>query len=243
MQTARRSTVLGFTALVLALLFIFTVTGRFLYVFAGPSLTFLRESWELADDSMVQESRPAVVQVFIDSGSRGQKRGTGFNICPEGLIVTNRHLVEGASVIRVSFPGHGAYTGQTWRYAEYADLAVIAIEGFNLPAVSFTSLQPAAGDDVLVIGNPLQFVRVANMGELIGFSGNPAGDRLPFLVIEAAIYPGSSGSPLFNEQGEVVGVVFATTRTGDPSERRGLAVSAGEALHFLDDLQKSGFPD
>ena len=55
---------------------------------------------------------------------------------------------------------------------------------------------------------------------------------MPFLVIEALIYPGSSGSPVFNKQGKVVGVIFATLQSSDPVEVRGLAVDAAELKIF-----------
>ncbi len=231
---------LGTTALILAVLFIFTVTARWLYVFAGPAFTFLQESWALADDPVVQEARKSVVQVYIDSaaGPRGgQRRGSGFNIDSEGLIVTNRHLVEGASLLRVSFPERGVYVAKSWEISPYVDLAVIEIEAEDLPVVPLGSRPGVQGQDLLVIGNPLQFARIANKGELVGFSENP-GREIPYLVIRAAIYPGSSGSPLFNERGEVVGVVFATLRNGDPSEVKGLAVDVREVKELLEELKQ-----
>lgn len=209
-----------------------------MYVFAGPSFTFLRESWALSDDPLVRESRQAVVQVFIDSrsGAAGRQwRGSGFNISQEGLVVTNRHLVQDASIIRVSFPGRGTFMGQKWHTSPYVDLAVIEIDGADLPAVPLAQKPPQPGEELLVIGNPLQFARVANRGVLIDYRVNPGRD-FPHLVVEAAIYPGSSGSPLFNDWGEVVGVVFATLRNADPREVRGLAVDVRELDLFLNDL-------
>jgi serine protease Do len=73
-------------------------------------------------------------------------------------------------------------------------------------------LQP--GTEIIVIGNPLQFARVANRGSLAGYS--QSGDSYPYLVIEAMVYPGSSGSPVFNLSGYVVGVVFAVLRNSEP---------------------------
>jgi len=243
-----RRFILGTTALVLALLFIVSVTGRFLYVFGGPAFTFLQESWALSDDPIVRESRGAVTRLYADGVPGvpgGHRRGTGFNIESDGLVVTNRHLVEGAGMVRVSFPGRGTFTAKNWHISEEVDLAIVEIDAEDLPVTQLSGRRASPGDEVLVIGNPMQFARIANKGEVIGYSEHPHDRDLPYLVIEAAIYPGSSGSPLFNEQGDVVGVVFATLRDRDPGEVRGLAVDVGEVEILLTDtfsnLKKPGF--
>ena len=227
--------ILGSTALVLVLIFLFSVTARWLQVFTGPALEFLQESWALADDPVVVETRGAVVQVYVNGAAGGQRRGSGFNIDPGGLVVTNRHIVEGASLVRVSFPGRGTFIAKSWETSPHVDLAVLKIEGEDLPKVSLAGEPPPRGRELLVIGNPLQFARVANKGLLVGHTENPGRD-FPYLVVEAAIYPGSSGSPLLNERGEVVGIIFATRRNKDPSEVRGLAVDVRELDLFLEEL-------
>ncbi len=234
-----RRIILSVIALMVALIFLVTVTGRWLHVFTGPALSFLQESWVLSDDPLVQESRQAVVQVYVNSSSaapRGMRRGSGFNIAPEGLIITNRHLVEDASVIRVSFPGRGTFIGENWHSSEHVDLAVINIAGEDLPTVPLAAKRAQPGEELLIIGNPLQFARIANKGTLIGYSKRPADRKVPFLIVEAAIYPGSSGSPIFNDLGEVVGVIFATLRNSDPSEVRGLAVDVREIEIILEEI-------
>lgn len=224
----------------MALIFLFTVTGRWLTVFSGPVVTFLRESWELNSDPMVSELRNSVVQVHIETKSatsRGQLRGSGFNIAPEGLVVTNRHLVEDAAIIRVSFPGYGTFSAVEWIISPDVDLALVLFEAEELPVVSITDQPLTSGEELLVIGNPLQFTRIANRGILAGYRS--AGNRdLPLLVVSAHIYPGSSGSPVFNLEGEVAGVIFALLRSEDPAQSLGLAVSAEELMLFL---QEEGF--
>ncbi len=227
---------IGVVALFLALVFLFSVTGRWLAIFTGPAFTFLQESWALADDPLVEELRNSVVQVHVDRRSgapRGQVRGTGFNIQADGLVVTNRHLVEDANSIRVSFTNIGTFTAQQWTVYRNADLAIIEFQAEGLPTVSISDVPVYPDQEVLVIGNPLQFARIANKGEVVGHRENWISD-IPFLVVSAMIYPGSSGSPVFNEQGEVVGVIFATLRNSDSAEVRGLAVSAAELKRFLE---------
>ncbi len=229
---------IGMVALFLALIFLFSVTGRWLSVFAGPAFTFLRESWALSDDSLVEELRSSVVRVYVEGPSGptgGQMRGTGFNLEEDGLVVTNRHLVEDATSVRVSFSNIGTFTAQQWTVYPDADLAVIELQAESLPVVSISDTPAYSNQEVLVIGNPLQFARVANKGMVVGYRENRHSD-IPFLVVEAMVYPGSSGSPVFNEHGEVVGVIFATLRNSDPAEVRGLAVSAAELKRFLTTL-------
>ncbi len=225
------------SALLLALVFLFTVTGRWLTVFSGPALTFLRESWELSSDPLVSDLKNSVVQIYIETKSgtsRGQLRGSGFNLDPDGLVVTNRHLVEDAALIRVSFPGKGTYIASEWILSPHVDLALVLLEAEDMPAVILADQPLLIGEELILIGNPLQFTRIANKGALIGHR-HTGKDDLPLLVLSANIYPGSSGSPVFNSNGEVAGVVFAIVRSEDPSERIGLAVSAEELKLFLEE--------
>ena len=225
-------------ALLLALIFFFTVTGRWLSVFSGPAYHFLKESWALSSDPLVTEVRGAVVQVFAETGAgstRGSLRGSGFNIDEKGLVVTNRHLVENAALVRVSFPEHGSFLISEWFLSEVTDLALLYFDGDGLPAVPLSTSGLTIGQDVLVIGNPLQLARVANRGKVVAYR-QAYGRELPHLVIEAMIYPGSSGSPVFNGRGEVGGIVFATLAGGDPDQVKGLAIDVGELKAILDVL-------
>jgi len=135
-------------------------------------------------------------------------------------------------------PGKGTFSAQEWLISPHVDLAVILFSAENLPAVPISSVPVQPGDELLVIGNPLQFARIANRGVLTGYLQS-GGRQTPFLVVEALIYPGSSGSPLFNERGEVAGVIFATLQGSDPSEVRGLAVGSIEILLFLEEINEN----
>lgn len=215
-------------------MFLFSVTGRWLAVFSGPSIAFLRESWALSSDPLVNDLRKSVARISVENrpgSSEGSLQGSGFNLAASGLIITNRHIVEDAAVILVSFPDKGTFTAREWSVSDQSDLAYIILDGDNLPALelSLDPLQPGA--EILVIGNPLQFARVANRGKLAGYIDS--GATYPNLVIEAMVYPGSSGSPVFNLSGYVVGVVFAVLRNTEPSETLGLAVSSAELMRFL----------
>jgi serine protease Do len=226
-------------ALLLAFIFLFTVTGRWLSVFSGPALQFLKESWSLSADPLVTEVRGAVVQVFTETGTgstRVSLRGSGFNIHESGLVVTNRHLVENAALIRVSFPGHGSFLVSEWFIAQFTDLALLVFDGEGLPALPLADSSLTIDENVLVIGNPLQFARIANRGKVIAYY-EAYGRKLPHLVIEAMIYPGSSGSPVINEKGEVAAVIFATLRASSPDQVMGLAIDIRELKEFQKSLE------
>ncbi len=212
-----------------------TLTARWLSVFTGPTFSFLRESWSLSADPLVGELSLAVVRLQVSSAStapQGELGGSGFNISSRGLVVTNRHLVEDASLVRVSFPEKGTFIASEWYISEQADLALIPLDSSGLPVVALAADPAVSGDELLVIGNPLQYTRIANRGTLAGYRqvGNGAG-RL--MVIAAEIYPGNSGSPVFNRAGEVVGIVFATIRGDDATESLGLAVPVETLKKYL----------
>ncbi|HSW36185.1 MAG TPA: trypsin-like peptidase domain-containing protein, partial [Candidatus Limnocylindrales bacterium] len=129
--------------LVLVAVFFFTVAARGLYIFTGPYLSLLRESWELAGDPSVQELREAVVLLSVENHagvSPQQLSGTGFNIDSEGLIVTNRHLVEDAVSMTVSFPGRGIFVAADWFYSPVVDLAVVKLQAADLPVVKLSEV-------------------------------------------------------------------------------------------------------
>lgn len=224
----------------MALAFLFAVTGRQLAFYFGPSIHFLRESWSLSDDPLVKELRDSVVQVYIEprsTSARRQLRGSGFNLEEHGLVVTNRHLVEDALSVRVSFPGRGTFSAESWVVSPYTDLAVIYIQAEDLPKLEISTQPVMPEEELLIIGNPLQFARIASKGVLFGYRENVWREE-PILVIKAPIYPGSSGSPVFNDRGKVVGIIYATMRGGDEEEILGLAINAAELKLFLDGLDK-----
>lgn len=205
-------------------------------VFSGPALHFLKESWALSSDPLVREARKAVVQVIAETGSGstgGSLKGSGFNIDENGLVVTNRHLVENAARVRVSFPEHGLFIASKLYVSGVTDLALLQIEGENLPVIRLAAVNLTIGEEVILIGNPLQFTRIANKGKVVAYSKADKRE-LPHLVVEAMIYPGSSGSPVLNGRGEAGGIVFATLAGGDPNQAKGLAIDVGELIAILD---------
>jgi serine protease Do len=224
-QKRRIPFILRLTALIVLAAFIALALGNVWQFLTLPSLDFLIESQRLRQDPLVQELQQAVVQVraAAKTGGNREKRGTGFNIHSDGLIVTNRHLVENAAYITIFFPGRRNYQALGWSSSPAADLAIITLRGQDLPVVALDDSLPVVGEKVIIIGNPLNFIKVVMRGEVTDYR-EVEGLPEPLLELDAPIQRGSSGSPVFNEEGRVVAVVFATVESGEKGERRGLAL-------------------
>jgi serine protease Do len=138
--------------------------------------------------------------------------GTGVIISPDGYIVTNNHVVDGATDVRVIMSDRRILPAKVVGADPLTDLAVIKIEGHDLPNVPWgdsTKLHP--GQTVLAFGNPFGFRFTVTRGIVSALNRpNPSSDdaRKPgqFIQTDAAINPGNSGGPLVNAHGEVVGI-------------------------------------
>ncbi len=159
---------------------------------------------------IVERSKPAIVRVEV-----GRDRvGTGFAVSPDGLIATNLHVVAGATEISVRMLDGATYAvARIAAYDPSRDLALLDIDpGAPIPSLTLgDSDKVAAGDPVIAIGNPLGVLDYTVSDGLISsvrvVSTEPP--ELTLLQISAPISQGSSGGPLFNPFGEVIGVSTA----------------------------------
>src|SRR6202049_1775735 len=172
--------------------------------------------------------------------------GSGVIISPDGYIVTNNHVINGAVDIRVTMTDRRILPAKLIGADPLTDLAVIKIEGGNLPSVPLgdsTQLHP--GQTVLAFGNPLGFRFTVTRGIVSALNRpNPfAADRRSpgqFIQTDAAINPGNSGGPLVNAQGEVVGITtFLVSETGGFSGM-GFAIPAQIVKPTVESLIKYG---
>ncbi len=134
--------------------------------------------------------------------------GSGFIIQPDGLILTNAHVVAGATRVTVQLTDRREYTAKVIGEDKTADVAVIKIPANNLPTVSLgdsNSLQ--VGQWVLAIGAPFGFDNSATAG-IVSAKGRtlPDSGYVPFIQTDVPINPGNSGGPLFDMQGKVIGI-------------------------------------
>ncbi len=215
--------------LLTVVVFLSIFLGNFLQFYNMPSLDFLSRSRQLTQIEEVNKLREAVVIVNTVSG-----RGTGFNIDPSGLVITNHHVIEDKRVIFVNFLSNDIYGVNKIDSFPDIDLAVANISGENLPTLEIEKNKvPQAGDEVLIIGNPLGFSYVVKEGQVAGEIKLKNWDE-QVLMIKGPIYKGSSGSPVFSAEGKVVAVIFATLVTNNNEEIIGLAVPI---KHLLDRLE------
>lgn len=141
---------------------------------------------------------------------RGQ--GSGFIIDPNGIIITNAHVVNRADRVNVILKDGRTFQGKVQGADEVTDLAVIKIDGKNLPVASLgNSDQVKVGDWAIAVGNPLGLDNTVTLGIVSTLQRSSAqvgipDKRLDFIQTDAAINPGNSGGPLLNEQGEVIGI-------------------------------------
>jgi len=154
-------------------------------------------------------STPAIVTVRTDDGL-----GTGFVVRKDGWVATNFHVVRGATAVTVVFSDHREFpVVEIMNANRLHDLVILRIEARDLPVLSLgDSDQVRPGDSVLAIGHPLGLEDTVSNGLISAVREVHAG--LSVLQISAPIAPGSSGGPLFNDRGEVIGVATAVSTSG-----------------------------
>ena len=153
------------------------------------------------------EQIPNIPERQIQSGT-----GSGFIIDSKGEIITNAHVVDGASKVTVTLKDGRQFEGKVVGKDPVTDVAVIHIEAENLPTVKLgNSEQLQPGEWAIAIGNPLGLDSTVTTG-IISATGRSSAQigvpdkRVEFIQTDAAINPGNSGGPLLNQIGEVIGV-------------------------------------
>ena len=141
-----------------------------------------------------------------DAPARGL--GSGFIVTPDGTILTNAHVVDGAEEVIVKLADKREFKAKVLGLDTASDVAVLKIDAKELPAVRIgTAANTRVGEWVLAIGSPFGFESSASAGIVSAFSRSlPDGSYVPFIQTDVAVNPGNSGGPLFNMAGEVIGI-------------------------------------
>ena len=175
----------------------------------------------------------------VESGS-----GSGVLISEDGYVVTNNHVIEGATEIYVITNKGDEYKATLKGRDSRTDLAVLKIEGTFPYATLGSSSDLEVGELAVAIGNPLgqEFAGTVTDGIISALNRSVTVDnkQLTLLQTNAAINPGNSGGPLVNEYGEVIGINTAKI-SSNQLEGLGFAIPIDEAKPVIDDLLKSGY--
>jgi serine protease Do len=177
--------------------------------------------------------------------------GSGFIISPDGYIVTNNHLIQGVSgtgtvdTVTVTLTNRKEYTARIVGRDPTSDLALLKIEGSNLPYVQWgDSTRSRVGDWVIAIGNPYALGGTVTAGIISalhrGITGVGAYDR--YIQTDASINMGNSGGPMFDLNGNVIGINSALISPTGASVGIGLAIPAELAKPVIDSLRRGQRP-
>ncbi len=201
----------------------------------------------------VEKVKDAVVMMQAYKGGELASTGTGFVYKIEdkyAYVLTNQHVVNGGDEVKVVLSNDEVKDGKIMGHDEYLDLAVIRIEkGNNMTYVSLKeSASTKEGDTIFTIGTPLgsSYRGSVTAGVLSGkdrlvtvsVNGMSSGDWvMKVLQMDAAVNPGNSGGPLFNVNGDVIGII-SMKLVQEEIEGMGFAISSEIVMNHLDTLEK-----
>jgi serine protease Do len=204
----------------------------------------------------VVEQVPADVFEQFFGGRSGQRSaaglGSGFIIRPDGAIVTNAHVIAGATRIQVAMRDGTTYPARLIGSDEANDLAVIKIDAKNLPVAPLgSSTDLLIGEWAIAIGNPYGFILansepsvtagvVSGTGRNLATPSEGAGVYVDMIQTDASINPGNSGGPLVNAAGQVIGVNSSIFSPSGGSIGIGFAIPINRARRVAEDLLAHG---
>jgi tetratricopeptide (TPR) repeat protein len=193
------------------------MANRLFFLFSCLLLAF--PLFAKADENLVElvkKTKPAVVLIqTFDKDNKPLGQGSGFFVNNKGHIITNHHVIEGAyrATVKTSSGKEYPVEGVIAKNAD-ADIVklVVNISDANTPFLNLSYIVPSEGQDIVVIGNPLGFESTVSAGIVSAVRDIPAFGKI--LQITAPISPGSSGSPVINSKGEVIGIATLVITSG-----------------------------
>ena len=198
---------------------------------------------KLTIDEIASKNADAVVEIMTTSRGTSEGAGSGVIVKSNGYIVTNYHVIDGATTIVVRLHSGKNYSASVVGYDEQTDIAVLKIDAAKLNAVTIgRSSKLSVGDLAVVIGNPL-----GKLGGTVTAGIISAKDRKielenrtrTLIQTDASINEGNSGGALFNSRGELVGIVVAKG-SGTGIEGLGFAIPIDSVASSIDDIIEHG---
>jgi len=166
--------------------------------------------------------------------------GSGFILTPDGFVMTNAHVVEGADEVIVTLPDKREFKARIVGFDKRTDVAVVKIEATGLPAVKVGDItRLKVGEWVMAIGSPFGLENTVTAG-IVSAKQRDTGDYLPFIQTDVAINPGNSGGPLINMRGEVVGINSQIYSRSGGFMGISFAIPIDEAIRVSEQLRVSG---
>ena len=213
---------------------------------SGQALMSPAEVYASTVNSIVSINCSAVSTNIFGQRVESASSGSGFVITQDGYIVTNHHVISGASSVTVTMYDGTEYPATVVGSDSDYDVAVLKIDATGLQPVTLGSSEDVnVGDTVLAIGNPLGELTFSMSQGIVSCCDRAINvDGTPFnmIQVDASINPGNSGGPLMNLYGEVVGIVSAkySSYSDTTVEGLGFAIPIGDVQAIITDIMENG---
>ena len=167
--------------------------------------------------------------------------GSGFIVTPDGVVLTNAHVVDNAKEVTVKLTDRREFTAKVIGKDDQSDVAVLKIDAHNLPTVRLgDDSQVKVGEWVVAIGSPFGFDNSVTAGIVSAKERSLGGSYVPFLQTDVAVNPGNSGGPLFDLHGNVVGINSQIYSRNGGFQGLSFAIPIDVAAHVEHQLLTSG---
>jgi serine protease DegQ len=199
---------------------------------------------DMSIPDLVDAVEPSVVTIFTGSGL-----GSGVVYTEAGVIITNAHVVKGATAVQIGFADGQRVAGKVLAADPIVDIAVVQADRKDLPAAQFATALPEVGEAAVVIGSPLGLENTVTSGIISGVHRQIPGSAaqgqslVDLLQTDAAISPGNSGGAVVNLQGEIIGISEAYIPPSAGAVSLGFAIPAVTATEVADQLLEDGTAD
>ncbi len=219
---------------------------------ASLALSTKSNGQSLSTEEIVSYAADAVVEItteYVQTGNYMQQyvasgAGSGVIVSEDGYIITNNHVIEDATQITVTTTDGTSYEAKLVGRDDQLDVALLKIDASGLTVASFGDSDAVnLGENVVAIGNPLgQLGGTVTQGIVSSLNREITidGKAMTLMQTDAAINPGNSGGGLFNDQGQLIGLVVAKSE-GEDVEGIGFAIPINSVQEILDDLLNYGY--
>lgn len=190
---------------------------------------------------LVENLAPSVVTIFTRGGL-----GSGVVYSEDGLILTNEHVIRGATKVEVGFADGQRVSGTVKATDPVTDLALVQADRTGLPKPVYQTTLPKVGEGALVLGSPLGFENTATSGIISGLHRSIPGSAsnslslVDLIQTDAPISPGNSGGAVINMRGEIIGISEAYIPPSAGAVALGFAIPAATAVEVAEELLADG---